>query len=539
MDTLPFPLPIAPPRAHDQKHREDTRAFSHKLFADFYRFPIQRARALLETKPADFWIRKGEERALALFHAAAERVPAYKVFLKTHKLSSRSIRTVADFRHVPWVDKDNYLRKYSLSELSWDGQLHHSQITSVSSGSSGAPFYWPRGSLLEVETAYVQEMYLVSIFEVDRLPTLYVDAFAMGMYIAGPVILNSALRVAQKGHPMTVVTPGLEIEDVLRVISGLAKYHRQIVLAGYPPFIKDILDAAEERGLDWKRVHVRFLLAGEGFSESWREYVAELVGQKKLAVDFINIYGTADASIVGHETPTSIVIRRLAGSSPMTFSSLFPGEQAGRLPTLVQYYPTLKYFESLDGELLFSATAGIPLVRYNIHDRGGVFSWDDALTRADVGGNTKLAQLLAVARYTRKPWRLPFVYVFGKSDFTVTLYGLNVYPENVKTALEDPSVRRLVTGRFTMSTEYRRQSPDQYLLVNVELAERVRPTSFLKRHISSVLVKTLRRVNAEYGKLYTSIGGRARPSVRLFKKGSSRQFVRGIKQGWVQRRSSS
>ncbi len=52
-----------------------------------YPFPspldsIEAAEAALKNNPAGFWEKRGEEAALKLFHEVAERVPAYKDFLK-------------------------------------------------------------------------------------------------------------------------------------------------------------------------------------------------------------------------------------------------------------------------------------------------------------------------------------------------------------------------------------------------------------------------------------------------------------------------
>lgn len=37
--------------------------------------------------------------------------------------------------------------------------------------------------------------------------------------------------------------------------------------------------------------------------------------------------------------------------------------------------------------------------------------------------------------------QLPFVFVFGRSNFTVSFFGANIYPENVTVGLEQPIIR--------------------------------------------------------------------------------------------------
>jgi phenylacetate-coenzyme A ligase PaaK-like adenylate-forming protein len=55
-------------------------------------FDINDFEKLLQNEDETFWMKKGEKKALKLFHEAAERVPAYKDFLKKHKINHESIR---------------------------------------------------------------------------------------------------------------------------------------------------------------------------------------------------------------------------------------------------------------------------------------------------------------------------------------------------------------------------------------------------------------------------------------------------------------
>lgn len=520
---LPFPLPPVPPRFHKETLAQETKAFARKLFADFFAWPIERSVRILETTPEEVWQREGERRALYVFHEAARRVPAYKDFLKKHKINPEKVRTIKDFQVVPWIDKKNYLRRYPLADLSWDGLLHTNQMISVSSGSSGEPFFWPRGLLLEVEVTLLFEVWFHAFFEAHRYKTLFVNSASMGMYIGGPFSLNAVLRIAQKGYRVVVVTPGIELEDCLRILSKIARDYEQIVVVGYPPFIKDILDVGIARGARWKMQRFGLLLAGEGFSEGWRDHVFELVSaDKKVA---ISLYGTADAAIVAHETPFSVSLRRLIISERTLSARFF--KDPSRLPSFLQYYPSLRYFEEADGELIFTVGGtGVPLVRYNIHDRGGLVRYSEVLRVKDREQRT-------VAK--KNSWSLPFVFLFGRSDFTTTIYGLNVYPENIKAALESQAIRNLVTGKFQMTTEYRRRGFSQHLLIRLELARGKKPNSAFKRLIRKSIVDTLRQVNAEYNKLYESIGARALPDIRLHSWGDPRYFALGTKQRWAQK----
>lgn len=84
----PFPLPVSPPPYKQGSEAVRQKNFSAKLYKDFWNFSVDKASRLLEQKEPEYWERKGEQLALELFHAAAERVPAYKDFLTIPRLIS-------------------------------------------------------------------------------------------------------------------------------------------------------------------------------------------------------------------------------------------------------------------------------------------------------------------------------------------------------------------------------------------------------------------------------------------------------------------
>lgn len=89
----------------------------------------------------------GFERARDTFRRAALEVPAYADFPRRNNVAPERIRTPQDFAGVPPVTKANYLHYYPLNMLARRGDIVEAGIWSTSSGSSGKPTYWPRGSL--------------------------------------------------------------------------------------------------------------------------------------------------------------------------------------------------------------------------------------------------------------------------------------------------------------------------------------------------------------------------------------------------------
>jgi len=520
-----FDLPLQPPLPQFSNGiNKAASRFTKEICDKVANFSANQAQQTLSNTTYSDWQKRGQKRALQLFRATAEHVPAYKDFLKKHKIRPDKIKTIEDFKRLPIVDKENYLRHYPLDQLTWYGQLSSSQIISFSSGSSGEPFFWPRGQILEAETTLEHELFLTSFFDINEKSTLFINCFSMGMYVAGVITLSSIQHLGQKGYPITITTPGIDMEDIIRVVPNLNKQYEQVVIAGYPPYIKDVLDEGVRAGINWREIPIKFLLAGEGYSETWRKHISKIVKNDDPIYGFINLYGSADAAVLGHETPASIITRTRLSQDKPARQKLFHSDQ---LPSLVQYYPEHKYFEQVDDEIIFTTTGGIPLIRYNIHDKGGLLNH-----QSFSGVIPELQEHYNELKNRQHFWDLPYIYIFGKSDSTIMLYGLNIYPDNIKTALEKQDIQDQISGRFTMEIDYN-NNMDQYLLLNIELASGLKSSPSLNQDICDTIVTTLKKLNREYQKLFNSIGNKAIPVIHLHECDSCDLFTRSGKQNWI------
>lgn len=431
------------------------------------------------------------QAALELFHNVAASVPAYRAFLAEHAIAPGDVRSPADFARLPLVTKANYLRRYALADLCRGGNLAGCDFVAVSSGSTGQPTFWPRFVADEFQIAPRFEQVFRDSFHADERRTLAVVCFALGTWVGGMFTASCCRYLAAKGYPITVITPGNNKDEILRVVAELGPAYDQVVLLGYPPFLKDIVDAGRARGLDWSRFAIKLVLAGEVFSEEWRTLVGERTGSTNPNADSASLYGTADAGVLGNETPLSVCVRRWLADHPAAAAALF-GEP--RLPTLVQYDPLSRFFELHAGTLLFTGDNGIPLIRYHIADNGGLIGYDELLAFLAGHGFDPLAALGAGARGAR---RLPFVYVFGRSHFTISYFGANIYPENVTVGLEQPAIKEWVTGKFVLES---REDTDRnrYLAITVELAPGAAPDAAMAQAIGESILVQLRRLNSEF-----------------------------------------
>lgn len=457
-----------------------------------------------------------EDRVLALFHRAAEHVPAYREFLTAHGVLAASVRTLDDFREVPCTTKQNYHEQHSLPRLCWDDRKPFGAMLAFSSGSTGEPTVWPRALEDELRMTARFEQVLVGAFEADRRSTLVVVCFALGTWVGGMYTAACCRHLAAKGHLVTVVTPGNNKTEIFRVLDALEGHFEQLVLCGYPPFLKDVITAGTTEGRDWSRTPTHLVMAGEVFSEEWRSLLGQHLHAVPIERRTASLYGTADGGVLANETPLSIQIRRALAVRPELARQLF-GET--RLPTLCQYDPRHRFFElDDDGHLVITGDHGAPLLRYKIFDRGGIISYSDMMRfLADHGIVT-----------TDEAPKQPFVYVFGRSSFAVSFYGANVFPENIASGLERLEFAQHLTGKFVVGVDHDNHH-DAHLVLDVELAtphsDPAAPD--LAERVAQAVRRAIEGANSEFSNYVPE--ERRTPHVRLLPLGDPSVFPVGIK----------
>jgi phenylacetate-CoA ligase len=162
-------------------------------------------------------------------------------------------------------------------------------------------------------------------------------------------------------------------------------------------------------------------------------------------------YGATDIEIgMAGESPVSIAVRRLARARPDIGLALFGTDS--RLPMVFQYNPLIHFMEvNADGEVICTVSRLdllSPRIRYNVHDSGGIV--DFAHVREvlkgfgfdldELGGAPEVAGPRGPLPWAR-PIPLPFLWIHGRRDATISVMGSNIYPEDIEAVLyRDPIV---------------------------------------------------------------------------------------------------
>lgn len=482
---------------------------------------------LLSKKEESFWHKRGEKAYEQQFTVVKD-VPAYREFLKEHNIA---IDTISDIRNLPAPSKENYLRKFPFETLfTGDTLTSEPRVFSVTSGSTGKPFYFPRVEAQDKQYQLLAEIYLRTNYKIHERKTLYIDAFPMGPWIGGVFTYEVVTRIAREGkYPLSVITTGIDTPTILRTIEELGDYYDQIIIGAYGPFLKDALDKGVSLGIDFKKYNIKFVFSAEAFPESFRDYVCNLVGCENPLLDTLNHYGTVDLGTMSYETPISILIRRIANDNPELYKDIF-GDII-KIPTLTQYLPELFYFESIENNLYCTSNSAIPLFRYDLQDRGDVISFEDMVALFKKHG-VDLYQEAEKAGIEDTLWKIPFVYVFERSDFSVSYYAFQVYPGPIRHVLLEDDLHEYVTSKFTLESTFS-ESQDPQLVVHVECKAEVEQTDELKKKVFEKVHKALMETHSEYKETIGHIGERAYVVIKLWPQGDQTHFKVGGKQKWI------
>lgn len=432
-------------------------------------------------------------RAKRAFYRAAKNVPAYAAFLSNH---------ATDQNTIPETDKENYVKVFSTEERCVGGQIPETGVMiDESSGSTGTPFNWVR-SLSERHQSHLFISYFARhCFGAE--PWITINAFSMGAWATG---LNMGLALQRNS---IVKNTGPDIDKILHTLSFFGPKYPYLIV-GYPPFIKQLIDVAQARNFPWEQYRFNALLGGEGMSEGLRDY---LLGKFNKVYSG---YGATDLEIgIAGETPLSVAIRRLARDDSNVRQHLFGADS--RLPMLFQYNPLMHHIQVNDNrEIVITITRSnllSPRIRYNIHDEGGVANFDDMAHLLSAAGQ----DINAIVRQTQSQMvRLPFVWIYGRRDFTISVMGANIYPEDLEQCVYADHELAQITRSFCQSLA-ETSGADVRPCFHFEIVQE--PTDELRKRFSESIIKHLLSINADFREAWHEYPETMVPEVHLHRVG--------------------
>lgn len=377
--------------------------------------------------------RVAEQKVIDLFHRAYKTCPAYHHFIDSYNIDVRAITMPQDITKIPIMDKDNYLRKYTLEEKIIDNKsLSDFYMITASSGSTGHPTFWPRDYDIDTFLETKKEELYEKHFHISKKKTLIILTFALGMWTAGMLTAKLTWACA-KNNDLSVISTGMNKENIFQSLTEFTDNFDQVIIVGYPPFLLNTIEYCEGKGFQFSNDKFGLLYTAESLSLNARKYLASKIDSTSSFKKVVGFYASSEAGILAEETPSLASLAQrtesMEGFNKKLFNSSIPA-------TLFAYMPQVKYLEEHKGELLITSDQPVPLIRYNIHDRGEI------RTKKDL---QKICKEFSVdySDLDLPEWS---VFVHGRSNAVVMT--ANIYIEDIKFCLEHSEFSQRFSGFF-------------------------------------------------------------------------------------------
>jgi len=451
--------------------------------------------------PAEAWEGLSQKTALSVFAETTKTITAYQEFLKLQKFNPDAVKTMDDFYKIPVMDKYNYIQVYGFNEVNPVKAGENLYSVSLSSGTIDEPTIWPRYYQYEEFLPLVFDLFMRKNWQIDQKSSLAINAFALGPWIAG-FSVHSALRPLTQKYRMTLTTPGAEIDSIVYLVVKLSKFYDQTIIFSYPTFARTIIDRLEAAGVDIKKINLKMFIAGEGHTVEWRQYINKMAtGDPDNLTAILDGYGVTDTGLLGQGNALTNLIRDLAHKNEKLREELFG--KTDSVPSLFQYNTGVYFTEEYNGEVLFTTKSATPLIRYNLHDRGGLIKFRDMEEILKKHGYDYKKLMKKKGLTEDFVWQQPFIYCFGRRDDTVIIGGANVFPEQIAPALFNEKVKDIHS--FKLATEFDKEQ-HQLFYVLLELKGGVsynkKQLEKMKKKYHDLIMDRLIKASSDYAVSY-------------------------------------
>ncbi len=438
-------------------------------------------------------------RAFKEFCIAYRYVPAYKDFLRRSAWSSKLVDANEIFKTLPITDKPNYILPFSTEERCLNGKfLYKGVVIDESSGSTGIPYNWVRSQREREIVKNLIGVYLRYCYGDKKY--IILNTFSMGAWATG---FNMALAAQALG---VVKSTGPDVDKIFNTLRFFGNKYPYI-LNGYPPFLKYLFDEGEKRGFNWSDYTIHSLVGGEGMSEGLRDYLL------RHAKTVYSGYGASDLEIgIGGENPLTVMIRKLCFQDGALRKTLFKEEH--RLPMLFQYNPLDHFIEIIEREVVVTISKPwtlSPRIRYNIKDEGGMITFDDMKEKLKLH-NIDILELERKCNYPR--WYVPFLFIFGRKDSTVSVMGANIYPEDIESIVYSDFLLANCINSFSISLEEDALGNPRPCF-EFELLD-INQKAKVEEKLSNILPSGLAKLSLDYKKAREEYPQAVEPILRIF-----------------------
>ncbi|MGO8949071.1 MAG: hypothetical protein ACLQUY_15780 [Ktedonobacterales bacterium] len=391
-----------------------------------------------------------QRTAIRAARRAYAQVPFYRTLFRAHGFDDARMAHLKwkDFLQLPTSDKvqtggvpDNDLIDSRVISPTADALIGRS------SGTSGAPVFWPMGWEEFWLARAVFWRWLRDIGG-DRLRTgVVVSAVLDGADLAGQTLLFPFFSLKEQTHwPFQTFPGGEDPDDLVPLIRWLIQQgYERLIFAGFPGSIERLLDRNEQlrakdpkSGVDWSAFQrIRLVLGGQLVAASLRRRIEQEMGVSRY--DLISAYASSDAGqLIFQSTPFTIWLEAYLAQHPVLYDAFGIGAEHQSKPLMECITPLAVYSEQDDEHvLLLTVWKHRPLIRYNTHDLVRMLPARDVVRTLDRTARGWRRDFKK-AGYGRSsiPRVVALGIILGRADDVCIVNAANITPDILRGALE-------------------------------------------------------------------------------------------------------
>jgi phenylacetate-coenzyme A ligase PaaK-like adenylate-forming protein len=462
-------------------------------------------------KPSEITLKRSSQlAAIAEFFRTKKTTPAYQ------ELLDKKTSQPKKFSEIPITSKDTYIKPHINSETNglalYKGSIiPNGSKNDTSTGTTGDPTQWYRGpkeqKCVEKLSSYAAKAIL------GNKPYYFINGFALGQWASG----LTAFSTTRYDPNATISNPGMDVRKIFEAIKQATKMMPKdypIVVAGYPPHLREVVDLAISEGFDLSQYNITGVVGGEGISEGSRELiVTQKDGTGSITRNgfsrCFSTYGASDLDInIGYESEFEVELRKICHERKDLALELF--DDNGDIPMIFHYDPLNYHIESTEErQLIFTCVRDdriSPRIRYNLGDVGKIMSASDLIA-------TLKKHQITLKETPRT--ELPFVFVWGRKDSMISYRGANLSPENLGEAIRRASLNEAIIHYGFFQHEVNGQTLTELLIEK-------KPNIELDANLAQILIVQLKEINPDFRKQYEECReDTLKPKLRIFEPGES------------------
>jgi phenylacetate-CoA ligase len=403
--------------------------------------------------------------------------------LATRGIRPARITDIEAFRSVaPVIGKSDVFASYPLADLLVERSLDGLETLVSSSGLTAQSF-----SLGMVDRKGTRSM----IRSIDRFFDMQFQTRHKKTFVINTCAMGVTIPTSLPGINLSVRS-----DKALALLRALRPYYQQFIVTSDVYFLKKLLEEGRSARMHWSRWPVQFVMGGEWFPESYREYLTSLLQgdlrRGRLTTRILGSMGVAELEMnICFETHDTVRLRQLAAADERLRDALFG--PVDTVPMIGHYDPRRWLIELTPtqdigpdgGAFVFTNVdldALMPLVRYRTGDCGYVLPFSRV---------TRILRSLQYDAYVPR-LRYPLLAVAGRTDQSVTVAGKTIRMEFLRAVLYSKrTLASMTTGQFHATARGGR------LLLHIQLQAATEPglratiqaqfSSLFNRHCPAVV----------------------------------------------------